>query len=279
MAATRSLYCTLPLLLALLTTACGGAKPAATPAEAAAFVEQLNKDFRALGDELAAAGWVQATYITPDTQLLNARANERFLARFSQAVEESRRFDGLELDETTARTLLLLRRGVAAPAPNDAAKRAELAALAAKLEATYGEGKYCEMQGDKEVCHNIDAVTETMAESRNFDELLAAWDGWHTISHPMRTDYVRFVELANEGAKELDYADLGAMWRSGYDMPPTEFVQEVEHLWGQVKPLYDGLHCYARNQLAEEYGASKVPAGKPVPAHLFGNIWAQQWNN
>jgi peptidyl-dipeptidase A len=46
-----------------------------------------------------------------------------------------------------------------------------------------------------------------------------------------------------------------------------------------VKPLYDGLHCYARDRLAAKYGASKVPAGKPVPAHLFGNIWAQQWNN
>src|SRR5690606_32369959 len=103
--------------------------------------------------------------------------------------------------------------------------------------------------------------------------------GWHTIGRPMREDYVRFVELANEGARELGYEDLGVMWRSGYDMPVDEFVQEVERLWGQVKPLYDELHCYARDRLAEKYGADLVPAGQPVPAHLFGNIWAQQWNN
>lgn len=263
----------------LLLTACGDREPAATAAEADAFVERLNRDFRALGDELAAAGWVQATYITEDTQLLNARANERYLARLSQAAQEARRFDGTEVSPATARTLQLLRLGVAAPAPDDADKRAELAALAAKLEATYGEGKYCEQQDGREVCHNIDAVTKTMAESRDFDELLASWTGWHTISRPMRDDYVRFVELANEGAKELGFDDLGAMWRSGYDMPPADFVQEVERLWGQVKPLYDGLHCYARDQLAEEYGSSRVPADGPVPAHLFGNIWAQQWNN
>jgi peptidyl-dipeptidase A len=280
MAATRNTCRTLPLLLLfVVANGCGGSRPAATAAEAVAFVEQLNKDFRALGDELAAAGWVQATYITPDTQLLNARAHERYLALLSRSVEESRRFDGLELDEATARTLRLLRQAVSAPAPNDAARRAELAALAARLEATYGEGKYCQVQGDKEVCLNIDAITEIMASSRDFDQLLDTWNGWHTISPPMRGDYVRFVELANEGAQELGFEDLGTLWRSGYDMPPNDFVQEVERLWGQVKPLYDGLHCYARTRLAEEYGASKVPAGKPVPAHLFGNLWAQQWNN
>jgi peptidyl-dipeptidase A len=280
MAATRNMCRTLPLLLLFVVAiGCGGSRPAATAAEAVAFVEQLNKDFRALGDELAAAGWVQATYITPDTQLLNARAYERYLALLSRSVQESRRFDGLELDEATARTLRLLRQAVSAPAPNDAARRAELAALAARLEATYGEGKYCRMQGDEEVCLNIDAVTEIMASSRDFDQLLDTWNGWHTISPPMRGDYVRFVELANEGAQELGFEDIGTLWRSGYDMPPNDFVQEVERLWGQVKPLYDGLHCYARTRLAEQYGASKVPAGKPVPAHLFGNLWAQQWNN
>jgi peptidyl-dipeptidase A len=278
MTLTRPFRRVLPLLLAALAAACGGSKPA-TPEQAAAFVTQLNKDFRRAGDELAAAGWVQATYITKDTQLLNARANERYLELVSRAVEQSRAFDGVAMDEATARTLQLLRLGVSAPAPDDPDKRAELSALAAKLEATYGEGKYCETVAGKEVCHNIDAVTKTMADSRDYDELLAAWNGWHTVGRPMRSDYVRFVELANEGAKELGYADLGTMWRSGYDMPPADFVQEVERLWGQVKPLYDELHCYARDQLAEKYGASKVPAGKPVPAHLFGNIWAQQWNN
>jgi peptidyl-dipeptidase A len=255
------------------------AGPTATAEEARAFVEELNREFAAIGKEVAAAGWVQSTYITPDTQLLNARANERFLERLSRAVKEARRFEGLDLDPATQRTLEALRLSVAAPAPDDPQKRAELAELAAKLEATYGEGQYCETQGGKEVCRNIDAVSEVMATSRDFDELLAVWNGWHTISRPMRPDYVRFVELANEGAREMGFDDLGVMWRAGYDMPVDEFVKEVERLWSQVKPLYDELHCYARDKLAAKYGASRVPAGQPVPAHLFGNIWAQQWNN
>ncbi len=95
----------------------------------------------------------------------------------------------------------------------------------------------------------------------------------------MKPRYERFVELANEGAKELGFKDLGALWRSGYDMPPDEFAAEVERLWTQVKPLYDALHCYARRSLRKKYGQAVVPADGPIPAHLLGNMWAQQWGN
>jgi peptidyl-dipeptidase A len=165
---------------------------------------------------------------------------------------------------------------VAAPAPSDPKKRAELTQLGAHLEAMFGSAKYCPK--GPESCQNIDQLSETLAKSRNFDELVEAWRGWHDVATPMRGDYQRFVELANEGAREVGFKDLGVMWRAGYDMPPEDFDKESERLWQQVKPLYSQLHCYTRGKLAKKYGEDKVPAGKPIPAQLFGNMWAQQWN-
>ena len=266
---------------ATLLGACSPKPPAATAADAQAFVKQLNADLAALAVEGSAAGWVQATYITGDTEMLRARASERMLEYFSKAIKESRRFDGLALDDDTARTIKLLQLTdqVSAPAPDDAAKRAELATIMARMEGDYGAGKYCVTKNGKEDCRNIDQLSVTIAKSRNYDELAEAWAGWHSVGRQMRKDYTRFVELANEGASEIGFADLGAMWRSPYDMKPEEFEAEVDRLWGQVKPLYDQMHCYARAKLAGKYGEDKVPAGKPIPAHLFGNLWAQQWNN
>lgn len=263
---------------AMIVTGCGE-RPATTTQRsetAEELVARVNREMGELANELNAAGWVQSTYINQDTQLINAKANDRYLAYFSQAVEESKRHDAKSLQEPAARSLKLLRLGVAAPAPNDPRKRGELTQIAARMEAMYGEGKYCPK--GPESCRNLDQLEETLAKSRNYDELTEAWVGWHTISRPMRKDYQRFVELANEGARELGFADLGAMWRSGYDMPPEEFERETERLWMQVKPLYDGLHCYARAELARRYGEDRVPAGKPIPAQLLGNMWAQQWN-
>ncbi|MGB7759875.1 MAG: M2 family metallopeptidase, partial [Bryobacteraceae bacterium] len=105
------------------------------------------------------------------------------------------------------------------------------------------------------------------------------WKGWHAIAPPMRKDFTRFVELSNKGARELGFRDTGAMWRSKYDMTPDEFAQELDRLWAQVRPLYLSLHAYVRNRLREKYGAGAVPANGPIPAHLLGNIWAQDWSN
>lgn len=274
----------------LVLTGCPGPKgPQPPPAKAKEdpkqFVAQVNKDLLDLNREANAAGWTQSTDITVDTQYLNSRVTDRFLEYFSRKAGEAKAYDNDTLDASTARSLKLLKLGVAAPAPSDAAKRSELATLTTELEAMYGEGKYCP-QGktllkagkDEHGCFNLDALSDVIATSRNYDELTEAWVGWQSIARPMRPKYQRFAELANEGARELGFADLGDMWRANYDMSSADFEKETARLYDQVKPLYQSLHCYARGKLQKKYGKDKVPDGKPIPAHLLGNMWAQQWN-
>src|SRR5207302_7314318 len=138
------------------------------------------------------------------------------------------------------------------------------------------KGKYCPAGGKP--CMDVNDITKVMANSTNAAELLDVWKGWHAISPPMRKDYTRFVELSNKGAQALGFADTGAMWRSKYDMPPDAFTAELDRLSAQVRPLYLKLHAYARMKLRERYGDA-VPANGPIPAHLLGNIWAQDWTN
>jgi peptidyl-dipeptidase A len=241
------------------------------------FVARVNARLTELEEVTEAADFVQSTYITPDTEMLNARVKEPFLEFLSRAAEESKRYDGQQLSPDTARSIKLLKLQVSAPAPADAAKRRELTQLSTRLEGMYGEAKFC--PDGARSCKTLDELSDTLSKSRNYDELTTAWKGWHDIGAPMREPYTKFAALANEGAQELGFKDLGVMWRSGYDMPAEEFDQVAEKLWQQVKPLYNELHCDARAALAKKYGDDKVPAGKPIPAQLFGNMWAQQWNN
>jgi peptidyl-dipeptidase A len=282
MATTRLVAGAAGAALAVLLSGCARQPPApAAPAAASAsesadaFVARVNAELTALAQETQAAGFTMDTFINTDTQLLNAKANDRYLAYLSKAVAESKRYDGQQLSPATARALLKLRLNVAAPAPDDREKRARLTALQARLEAKYGEGKYCPAGAAS--CRNLDQLSEVLAHSRNYAELTEAWKGWHAVGAGMREDYGEFVALANEGARELGFGDLGVMWRAGYDMSPEEFDAMAERLWQQVKPLYDDLHCYARARLARRYGEDKVPAGAPIPAQLLGNMWAQDW--
>jgi peptidyl-dipeptidase A len=250
------------------------APPKPTPEQARAFVQRSNAELKALWTDWARAEWVKATYITPDTQVLAAKAHEKVLEYMSDAIRRASEFDGLDLDADTARQLHILKTSQSLPAPRDPTKRARLAEIAAEMESIYGKGKVCEGQ----VCRDLGQLSETLANSRDYDALLEAWSGWRTVSPPMRDLYEEFVGLANEGARDIGFSDLGELWRSGYDMEPAAFSEEVERLWQEVSPLYEALHCHVRARLSEKY-RGKVDDTGLIPAHLLGNMWAQEWAN
>jgi len=261
--------------LALFAVALFAAGP--TVQEAKKFLDDAEKNLFALGYEAGQASWIQSTYITDDTEAIAAKANERAIAESVRLAKAATRFDHLKLPPDMARKMMLLKIGLTLAAPTDPAESAEVTRLAASLEGAYGKCKYCPAAGKP--CLDIEAVTRIMATSTNPAELLDAWRGWHTISPPMRKDFQRFVELSNKGARELGFKDTGAMWRSKYDMPADDFAKELDRLWEQVRPLYLSLHAYVLNKLREKYGPDVVPASGPIPAHLLGNIWAQDWSN
>jgi len=245
--------------------------------EAVAFVADAEERLAVLSQKSERMSWVLANFITEDTEQLAAKASEQFATVQVEIAAQAARFSGLEgLDYDTGRKLNMLRSGIVIPAPRDAAKTAEQAEIGAKMSGLYGKGSYCREDGQ---CLALGEMEDIMAHSRNPNELLEVWQGWRTISPPMKDLYARQVELANEGAVELGFDDLGTMWRSGYDMDPADFPAELDRAWSQVQPLYEALHCHVRARLEEKYGSDVVPANGPIPAQLLGNMWAQTWDN
>ena len=262
-------------LLLLLTPALFAAPP--TVQEAKKFLDSAEEKLLVLANEASRASWVQSNFITFDTENLSALANERSIAEGVRLAKGATRFDQVQLPPDMARKMKLLKLGLTLAAPSVPKESAEVTRLAASLEGTYGKGKYC--PGGDRKCLDLEDITRIMANSTNAAELLDVWSGWHAISPPMRVDFARFVELSNKGARELGFKDTGAMWRSKYDMPPDDFARELDRLWEQVRPLYLSLHAYVRTRLREKYGANLVPEKGPIPAHLLGNVWAQDWSN
>jgi peptidyl-dipeptidase A len=276
------------VVLALALAACGqkAEPPAATgptPQDADKFIADINDQLRKKGPLINAANWLQQTYITSDSEMLAAKFNEEALADQARWIQEAKRYkDVAGLSPDTARALMLLK-NVSAPAPGDAVRQAELAKLLSEMEANYGSAKWCrkDAAGNDE-CLTLQAI-EKIINNEGFvhtpDQIAAAWQGWHETARPIRAKYQRFVELVNAGAKEMGFENAGEVWRGGYDMSPVDFEAETERLWGQVKPLYDELHCLVRSRLNKKYGNELVPKDGLIPAHLLGNMWAQQWSN
>ena len=260
----------------------GAKAPPAPPTaeEARRFVDEADARLMELGIEAERASWVQANFITVDTELLSAAATRRSIEAAADLAKQATRFDGLKLPAEVERRLTLLKVGLTLAAPVNPREAAELTQLVSSMEGQYGRGKWCRPGADgKPECLDINGVEEILAESRDPKALRDAWVGWHAIAPPMRDEYGRFVELSNKGARELGFPDTGAMWRAKYDMPPEAFAREVDRLYEQLKPLYVSLHTYVRRKLREHYGPDVVPASGPIPAHLLGNMWAQEWGS
>lgn len=279
----------LTVALALGLTACNDAQSktdktataavintAPDKAQAIAFINDAEAKMAELSIESNRAEWIYSNFITDDTAALSAAVGEKVSAASVKFATEAAKYANVQLDPVNARKLNILRSALVLPAPLDPAKNTELAQISSELNGLYGKGKYCFADGK---CMTQPELSSLMAESRDPIKLLEAWEGWREIAKPMRPLFQREVELANEGAKDLGYANLSELWRSQYDMKPDDFSQELDRLWGQVKPLYESLHCYVRGELNKEYGDSVAPTTGPIPAHLLGNMWAQQWGN
>ena len=119
--------------------------------------------------------------------------------------EQAKKYKNAKTDAATARAIELMLRGSAAPAPTDPKLQAELAQVLTDMEGHYGSGKYCNDEGQ---CRELQELEKVLATSRDYDELLDVWQGWRTVSPPYRQTYQRFVEIANQGAKDTGFCLL-----------------------------------------------------------------------
>ena len=255
-----------------------GKKSSPTVAAAQEFLDEAESRYFDLTNKAQRASWVEENFITDDTEEIAAQANQELSAFSAEMSRKAHEFDSLTLPTEMARKMLLLKLSAAFPAPADGKEQKELSEVLASLDGDYGKGKWCPSKNASK-CLDVTAVGKLMATSRDPEELKRAWMGWHAVGAPMRQRYARMVELGNKGSRELGFRDAGALWRSNYDMAPDELTKETDRLWEQLRPLYESLHAYVRGQLRKKYGNEIVPAHGPIPAHLLGNIWSQEWNN
>ncbi|PNQ76622.1 peptidyl-dipeptidase [Erythrobacter sp. SAORIC-644] len=249
-----------------------------TPQGAADWVAMVESEMGDFGVEYARVSWVNSTYITPDTDALAAKYGAQATEMSVRYANEAAKYAQVQgLDADVARKLDILRNGIVMPAPVRDGAATELNEIATSLNSQYGKGKGT-LDGQEISGSDIEAEMGNL--ERTPDEYAEMWTSWHdNVGAPMRDDYLRMTAIANEGAKELGFADLGAMWRSNYDMDPDQFAAETERMWQEVKPLYMALHTYVRSKLNEKYGDAVQPASGPIRADLLGNMWAQEWGN
>jgi peptidyl-dipeptidase A len=275
MSVTPKIISTLLASALAATSVTALAAPAAKPtaAEAERFLADTEARLNKLNNEQSRAAWVGSNFITDDTEGIASYFAERYLTASGEAAIGARRFNGVKLPAESARKIMLLQQTLVFADPKE---REQYAQLQAAMNGAYGKAKYCSTPDN---CMALGEMEKVLATSHDEAKLKEMWVGWHAQSPSYKQKYIDYVALSNKGAQQMGFADTGVMWRSQYDMPPEAFAAEMERLWQQVKPLYDSLLTYTRYKLRATYGPDVVPLDGPIPSHLFGNMWAQNWSN
>ena len=240
------------------------------------FLQKIEEDNLSQGPVVSSAYWIGSNFITYDSQNIVADYSKRYTLKSLENSREASSFNSLKTSDSNRRKLELLKSSFVMPPPLDESLASELSSISTKLEAMYGSGEYCYEDGG---CYDLEAFEQIIDSSRNPDELLMAWNGWHEVGKSMKPMYMRMVEIGNEGSRDLGYSGLDDLWFSKYDMPADKFLEVTDSVWEEVKPLYEALHCHVRSQLNEYYGDEIVPPEGSLPVHLTGNMWGQSWSN
>ena len=272
----KLLLSTVLLSIVVISSCSSQQAPALNESDVETFLERVELEDKTLGPVASSAYWLQANFITYDSQKVVADYGKRFQLLALERARQASTFDDVEVSEENRRKLNLIKNSFVMPSPLDDTLAGEIANIMAELDAMYGAGEHCFGEGD---CYDLEAFEGVIDNSRDPDELLKAWEGWRNIGTPMKYKYLRMVEIGNLGAKDLGYEGLTDLWFSQYDMPAEEFLAETDRVWDELKPLYDALHCHVRSELSEHYGEEVVSKEGVLPAHVLGNMWGQSWAN
>ena len=148
------------------------------------------------------------------------------------------------------------------------------------METTYSTGTV-ELNGKKMSLEP--ELTNLFASSTNENDLKSAWIKWHQATgDSIREQYIQYYKLGNKAAKEnrlpgkARLQTFDDLWMFAWETP--DLKGQINSLMSELTPLYERIHAYVRYFLKQKYPET-MPDDGTIPAHLLGNMWAQQWSN
>ncbi|XP_050500285.1 angiotensin-converting enzyme-like [Diabrotica virgifera virgifera] len=251
--------------------------------EAADFL----KDYDIEGSEVCfrvnLAQWHYATNMT-DLQKRKMIEEQTLKAKFDKLVwKRAAAFDWTHInDPDTRRQLKMLTTNTRASLPDD--KYNEIYHLISEMKDIYATTRICPYKADffeNEISYcdlDLDDVHTIIARSRNPIELAHIWREVHNkMGPPMKNKFMRYLELANQASRLNGFSDYGEEMRYMYeDINLEDDLTESMH---KLLPLYKELFTFVRKRLLQRYGDHVIRPDGPLPAHILGNLWGQDWTN
>ncbi|XP_006835673.1 PREDICTED: angiotensin-converting enzyme 2 [Chrysochloris asiatica] len=248
---------------------------------AEAFMNNFNQEAENLYHQSSLASWDYNTNITDENAQKMSEAGARWSAFYEEQSTLAKKFSLQDISNSTIKVQLqILQQSGSSALPADKSKR--LDTILNTMSTIYSTGKACNPSNPQECLLLEPGLDRIMENSTDYDQRLWAWEGWrYEVGRQLRPLYEEYVDLKNEMAKENGYEDYGDYWRGDYetnDYKRSQLIEDVEHTFEKIKPLYQQLHAYVRTKLMNTY-PQRISQTGCLPAHLLGDMWGRFWTN
>ncbi|XP_008972428.3 angiotensin-converting enzyme 2 [Pan paniscus] len=254
--------------------------------QAKTFLDKFNHEAEDLFYQSSLASWNYNTNITEENVQNMNNAGDKWSAFLKEQSTLAQMYPLQEIQNLTVKLQLqALQQNGSSVLSEDKSKR--LNTILNTMSAIYSTGKVCNPNNPQECLLLEPGLNEIMANSLDYNERLWAWESWRSeVGKQLRPLYEEYVVLKNEMARANHYEDYGDYWRGdyevngvdGYDYSRGQLIEDVEHTFEEIKPLYEHLHAYVRAKLMNAYPSYISPIGC-LPAHLLGDMWGRFWTN
>uniref|UniRef100_A0A336LZ65 Angiotensin-converting enzyme n=1 Tax=Culicoides sonorensis TaxID=179676 RepID=A0A336LZ65_CULSO len=245
--------------------------------EASEYMKTLNEELNDRQNKLTEASWAYASNITDHNLEVRNKMSEDQAKFLKETAIKLKQYPYKSFkDEDLKRQFKKLTKLNYALLPED--KYKDMLDAISVMESNYAKVRICSFQDKKKCDLQLEPeLTETLASSRNEEELRYYWLEWYNkAGTPVRENFQKYVDLNKEAAVLNGFRSGAEVWLDEYEVP--DFEQQVDAVIAQLRPLYEHLHGYVRYKLRKHYGDEIVKATGPIPMHLLGNMWGQTWD-
>jgi peptidyl-dipeptidase A len=260
--------------------AAGKGKQTPIQKDADAFLATVTGLLSPVSTTAANADWEAATDVTPEhvAQRTGADKTLAALSGSTMVIDKTRALlkNEKQLDDITVRQLRKLLLSAAenpGTIPEVVARRVELESKQSEILDGY---TFCLQPKGNGCAKPVTAndIDDVLKKSRDLNERQRIWTVSKEIGRPLKPGLIELVKLRNQVAREMGYKSFFALKVADYGMSVDEMMKLLDDTLATTKPLYDGLHCWVKNELAARY---HKPVPKVIPAHWITNRWAQSW--
>lgn len=267
--------------------------------QAKEYLENLNKELAKRNNVDSEASWEYASDIT-DAHEKKKNEISAELAKFMKEVaSDITKFNwrSFQSEDIKRQFKSLSKLGYAALPEAD---YAEFLDTISAMESNFAKVKVCDYKNNTKCDLALEPeIEEVITTSRDPEELKFYWrEFYDKAGTAVRSQFERYVELNTKAAKlnseysimnillylhpsplfpPADFTSGAELWLDKYE--DSTFEKQLEDIFAEIRPLYEQVHGYVRYRLRKHYGDDVVSEKGPIPMHLLGNMWAQQWSD